>query len=121
VARARTNREVEELLELYAPDAVLESPLTPVILDTDDGVCRGRDEIKQFLQEGTNRRPNDLVRWYRTGTYFTEGNTLIWEYPRETPDGEQVDILEVIEIEDRKITHQRIYWGWFGFNMLRDN
>ena len=51
-----------------------------------------------FLNEGTRRRPNELVRWYRTGKYFITGDVLVWEYPRQTPDGEQVDILELMEI-----------------------
>jgi len=115
------NRNVEKLLDLYAPDATLESPLIPEILEREEGICRGRDEIRHFLEEGTERRPNELVRWHRTDDYFTDGSTLIWEYPRETPDGDQVDILEVMEIADGQIRHQRIYWGWFGFDMLRDD
>ena len=68
--------------------------------------------------EGTRRRPNDLVRWYRDGCYFVTGDTLVWEYPRQTPDGDQVDILEVMRLEGGKIKHHRIYWGWFGTQML---
>jgi hypothetical protein len=30
---------------LYAPDAVLESPLVPHLLDGDDGVLHGRKEL----------------------------------------------------------------------------
>ncbi|MDW6004629.1 nuclear transport factor 2 family protein [Vibrio mangrovi] len=112
------NRDVEALIDLYADHATFESPLVPAILDQKSGVLHGRNEILRFLQEGTRRRPNDLVRWYRTGKYFTDGNTLIWEYPRETPDGEQIDILEVMEVTDGKISRHRIYWGWLGCNVL---
>ena len=63
------SRDVEGLLALYAADAIFESPLVRAILDDkQDGVLRGRGEISRFLNEGTRRRPNDLVRWYRTGT-----------------------------------------------------
>ncbi len=113
------SRDVEKLLALYAADAVLESPLVPAILDdVKTGVLRGHGEIRRFLAEGTARRPNQLVRWYRTGKYFTDGNTLIWEYPRETPDGDQVDLVEVMDIRDGKIAVHRIYWGWFGTGIL---
>jgi len=71
-----------------------------------------------FLNEGTRRRPNELVRWYRTGKYFITGDVLVWEYPRQTPDGEQVDILELMEIRNGLIVNHRIYWGWFGTQML---
>jgi hypothetical protein len=31
-----------------------------------------------------------------------------------TPDGDQVEIVEVMEIAHRLISHHRIYWGWKG-------
>src|SRR5690349_9063367 len=95
------SRDVERLLDLYADDAVLESPLVPAILDDlRTGLLRGRDQSCRFLVEGTKRRPTHLVRWYRTGKCLTDGTTLVWEYPRETPDGDQVDILEFMEVRD---------------------
>lgn len=107
--------DVERLLALYAEDAVFESPLVPAILDDkNSGVLRGHREILPFIEEGTSRRPNELVRWYRTGQYFTDGKTLIWEYPRETPDGDQIGLIEVMEIRDGHIQHHRIYWDWKG-------
>ena len=111
-------RETKALIELYAEDAVFESPLVPILMNKDSGILRGKTEILAFLNEGTKRRPNELVRWYRTGKYFITGDVLVWEYPRQTPDGEQVDILELIEIRDGLIVNHRIYWGWFGTQML---
>ena len=111
-------RETKALIELYAEDAVLESPLVPILMNKDSGILRGKTEILAFLNEGTRRRPNELVRWYRTGKYFITGDVLVWEYPRQTPDGEQVDILELMEIRNGLIVNHRIYWGWFGTQML---
>lgn len=112
-------KDVDGLLELYAPDAIFESPLVPAILDNkESGVLRGKDEIKKFLEEGTKRRPNELVRWYRNNEYLTNGKLLVWEYPRETPGGEQIDILEVMEIEKDRIQKHRIYWGWKGCSLI---
>ncbi|HEY7908751.1 MAG TPA: nuclear transport factor 2 family protein [Thermomicrobiales bacterium] len=117
--RARAG-DVAGLLALYAPDAILETPLIPALLDdVDGGVLRGHAALRRFFAEGTRRRPNDLVRWYRTGRSLCDGRTLFWEYPRAMPDGEQVDIAEVMEIADGLIAHHRIYWGWFGFAMLQ--
>ena len=113
--RYAKNRDTEGLLSLYAEDAVFESPLVPAIIPgAGGGVLRGREAIKHFLEEGTHRRPNELVRWYRTGESLTNGKTLVWEYPRETPEGEQIDILELMEISDGLIVNHRIYWGWKG-------
>ena len=43
---------------------------------------------------------------------------MVWEYSRAAPDGDQVDILEVMDVVDGLIQHHRIYWGWFGSAML---
>ena len=115
---AAKNRDTAALIALYHDDAEFESPLVPVIMARASGVLRGRAEIQAFLEEGTRRRPNELVRWYRDGTHFVSGSTLVWEYPRQTPEGDQVDILELMDIRGGKIAHHRIYWGWFGTQML---
>ena len=112
------NRNTSALIALYADDAEFESPLVPILMQQVSGLLRGRAQILAFLQEGTRRRPNHLVRWWRSGSYLTAGNTLVWEYPRATPDGEQVDILELMQIEGGLIQRHRIYWGWFGTQML---
>lgn len=107
-------RDVEALIALYADHAIFESPLVPAILDRTNGVLNGKDDIKFFLQEGTKRRPNELVKWFRRGDYLTNGRLLVWEYPRQTDEGEQIDILELMEIENGLIQQHRIYWGWKG-------
>lgn len=113
-------RDTEGLLALYAEDAVLETPLVQAILDGwPSGVLRGHRDIRAFFMEGARRRPNDLVRWYRTGRWLTDGERLlVWEYPRAAPDGDQVDLVEVMEVADGLIQHHRIYWGWFGTALL---
>lgn len=111
-------RNIPALIALYADDAEFESPLVPAIMNTDSGILRGRAQILAFLEEGTRRRPNQIVRWHRSGTYFAAGDTLIWEYPRQTPEGDQIDILELMQLANGKIARHRIYWGWFGTQML---
>lgn len=115
--------DTEGLIALYAADALLESPLVTAILDgRASGILRGHDELRLFFAEGARRRPNELVRWYRTSTWLTDGEQqLVWEYPRAAPDGDQVDILEVMDVVDGLIQHHRIYWGWFGSAMLTRN
>jgi hypothetical protein len=117
--RAKT-LDTEGLLALYAADAVLESPLVTAILDgRASGILRGHDELRLFFTEGARRRPNEIVRWYRTGTWLTDGERqLVWEYPRAAPENDQLDILEVMDIVDGSIQHHRIYWGWFGSAIL---
>ena len=66
-----------------------------------DGLLRGKEEVRRFLEAGARSRPIDLVRWHRSDTFFSEGDTLIWEYPRATPEGDQVEIVEVMQIAGR--------------------
>jgi steroid Delta-isomerase len=43
---------------------------------------------------------------------------LMWEYPRKTPAGEQVDLVESMDIENGLIVYHRVYWGWKGLKTL---
>lgn len=112
-------RDLDGLLALYAEDALLETPLV-VALEPDrpDGILRGRRELRPFFESGFRRFRSELGRWYRTGTYFANGRQLVWEYPRATPDGDQLDLVEVMDIAGGLIVRHRVYWGWTGFRAL---
>lgn len=112
-------RDLEGALALYAPDATLESPLIPHLLETERGICRGTEELRQFITIVFQRTPARR-RHFRSG-YLTDGNRVMWEYPRQTPDGEQMDFVEVMEIEQGLIKHHRVYWGWFGVEVLQND
>ncbi|WP_205193522.1 nuclear transport factor 2 family protein, partial [Burkholderia sp. LMG 13014] len=108
-------RDVDALMALYADDAVLETPLIVVTLpDHGSGVLRGKAAIGAFFAAGLRNPGNRLGRWYRTGLFFSNGRQLTWEYPRATPDGDQVDLVEVMDLRDGLIAHHRVYWGWVG-------
>ncbi|WP_225766926.1 nuclear transport factor 2 family protein [Inquilinus sp. Marseille-Q2685] len=115
--RAWSEDDLGAMIALYAPDAVLESPLVAHLLGRPDGVLRGRDQIKALLDKAAPRKP-DRRSFHRRG-YFTDGRTLVWEYPRATPDGEQMDFFEVMEIEDGLIRQHRVYWGWRGVEIIK--
>ena len=114
---ALSRNDAEALLSCYASDAVLESPLVPHILGTESGVCRGHAELRSFFHKIAARKPT-ARRHYRTG-FFTDGRKLMFEYPRETPDGEQMDFVEVMEFQDGLIQRHRVYWGWFGVRVIQ--
>jgi len=113
---ALSKLDVERLLAFYAPDATLESPLVRHLLKTDRGVLRGRDQLRKLFDELARTQP-ETRKFYRKG-YFTDGKMLIWEYPRKSPEGDQQDFVEVMEIEDGLIKSHRVYWGWFGVRVL---
>jgi hypothetical protein len=43
---------------------------------------------------------------------------MMWEYPRKTPDGDQMDFTEVMEFNDGLIQRHRVDWGWHGVRTL---
>jgi hypothetical protein len=113
------NRDLEGLMALYADHAILETPLILAALrDRTEGILRSKAAIRTFFEAGLRKLPGELGRWYRTGTFFANGRQLTWEYPRDTPQGDQIDLVEVMDIEDGLITHHRVYWGWVGFKSL---
>jgi hypothetical protein len=117
--RALAEHRVDDLLSLYSPDAVLETPLIPHLLETGEGVCRGHAEIRALLARVVERKP-PMRKYFRTG-YLTDGRTMMFEYPRVTPDGEQMDFLEVMDVVDGLIQYHRVYWGWRGVKVMSED
>ena len=109
-------KDLDAAMALYQPDATLESPLVCHLLGTKAGVVRGRDNLRRFVEKVFAHQPAKRRR-HRAG-FLTDGSRLVWEYPRETPDGDQMDIFEVMEIRDGLIAYHRVYWGWVSVGML---
>ena len=107
------------VLALYAADAVFESPLVPNLTGRERGVLRGHGELRPFFEQILQRKPASRGR-YRAG-YLTDGRVLFWEYPRQTPGDEQLDLAEVMEISSGLIQRHRVYWGWVGCRALKDD
>jgi len=109
-------KDLDAAMALYQPDATLESPLVCHLLGTEEGVVRGRDNLRQFVAKVFANQPA-MRRRCRTG-FITDGARPVCEYPRESPDGDQMDIFEVMEIRDGLIAHHRVYWGWVSVGLL---
>jgi hypothetical protein len=50
---------------------------------------------------------------------------VTWEYPRVSPDGPQMELVEVMEVEvmeveDGLIKAHRVYWGWYALGFQRN-
>jgi hypothetical protein len=108
--------DLDAAMALYQPDATLESPLVCYLLGTDEGIVRGRGNLRQFAEKVFLHQPAKRRRF--RGGFLTDGSLFTWEYPRESPDGDQLDIVEVMEIRDGLIAHHRVYWGWLSVGML---
>lgn len=116
---ALERKDAEAAAALYASDTVLESPLVRHILKSEEGVVHGRKKLLEFLELVFARTPTSRHVW-RT-CFFTDGRTVMWEYPHTTPEGDQMDFVEVMEIEGGLIRHHRVYWGWFGVRILEQD
>ena len=117
--KALSSYDVDAFLALYTHDATVESPLIPHLLGREKGICKGRGEIRELVERVVERRP-PIRKFYRKG-FFTDGKTLMWEYPHVTPTGDQMVFVEVMEIKEGLIWYHRVYWGWFGVKVLRDD
>ena len=113
---ALATRDADAITALYAEDATIESPLVRYLLGTDEGVCAGREAIRAFIPLVFKHQPKER-RTHRNPVY-TDGHTMMWEYPRATPEGDQMDFAEVMELKDGLIQRHRVYWGWYGVRTL---
>jgi hypothetical protein len=95
---AVAHNDADALLSLYAEDAVFESPLVPHLLGIERGYLDGRKGIRPLFDILAIRKP-PARQYFRTG-YLTDGKRLIWEYPRDTGDGEQMDFVEAMDLND---------------------
>lgn len=109
-------KNLDAAMSLYAEDATLESPLVRHLLGETADIIVGKAQLRRFVEIVFQRTP-PLRQRYRK-RFFTDGTMLMWEYPRITPDGEQMDLVEVMELRDGLIQHHRVYWGWRSLRVL---
>jgi hypothetical protein len=108
-------KDLEASLALYADDASIESPLVRHLLGTSEGIVRGKEGLRKFIAKVFQTNPPQRKR-FKQG-FFSDGRVLTWEYPRLAPDGEQMDLVEVMEIEGGLIKRHRVYWGWYALKV----
>ena len=112
-------KDVEAALALYAEDVQLESPLVRHLTGSQRGIVQGRDNLREFIRIVFARTPTS--RGHHRSGFFTDGRKLIWECPRETPDGDQMDFVESMEIENGLIRRHCVYWGWYGVKVIEED
>jgi hypothetical protein len=110
-------RDLEASLSLYAEDASIESPLVCHLMNTPEGIVQGKENLRAFITRVFATNPPQRRR-FRKG-FLTDGRTMMWEYPRQSPDGDQMELVEVMEIENGLIKRHRVYWGWYALNVLK--
>jgi ketosteroid isomerase-like protein len=112
-------KDLEASLSLYADDASIESPLVQHLMKRMDGIVEGKEDLREFIARVFRTNPPQRKR-FKQG-FFTDGRVLTWEYPRCSPDGDQMELVEIMEIEGGLIRRHRVYWGWYALNVLRES
>jgi steroid Delta-isomerase len=102
------SRNLDGLMKLYAEDCDFESSAVLVL--------KGRDQIRgHFALFFSEMMAKDAtVELYRPATFFSDGKTLLWEYPSKSPQGDQLDVVESMDLENGLIVYHSVYWGWIG-------
>jgi predicted SnoaL-like aldol condensation-catalyzing enzyme len=112
-------KDLEASLSLYADDASIESPLVQHLMKTKDGIVQGKERLREFIARVFQTNPPQRKR-FKQG-FFTDGHVLTWEYPRSAPDGDQMELVEIMEIEGGLIRRHRVYWGWYALSVLKES
>jgi ketosteroid isomerase-like protein len=108
-------KDLDAAMALYHEDATLESPLVRRLRGSEDGIVRGRDNLRAFVAKVFANEPPQRRR-LRTG-FLSDGARVTREYPRASETGEQMDIVEVMEVRDGLSRHHRVYWGWYSVKL----
>jgi ketosteroid isomerase-like protein len=118
--KALSNNDADALLALYSDDAVLESPVVTHLTGNNSGEIKGKKALYALFKEVAARKP-EVRKYYRNG-YLSDGHLLVFEYPRNNPEGEQMDFMEVMEINNEGLIEKhRVYWGWYGLGILSND
>ncbi len=104
---AFARNDVEGLVALFAQDATLESFLVSRVFNRNDGVARGRGEIREMVRTLMERR----VPWGGHEPPIIRGNTVAVEFRTATSNSEKFSV-DIIELRDGKIQSLRAYAGW---------
>jgi len=104
---ASSRNDVEGMVALFAPDATIESYLVARIFNREEGVCRGRAEIRE-LALALMRRGR---AWGEHEPPIIRGNTVAIEYRSASPDTGYRSV-DIIETRGGKIQSLRAYAGW---------
>lgn len=104
--------DVSALVNLYAPDAEIESPLIYEFTGSKIGVLRGRDAFRALYEE-VARSQSTVIRPKHHDDYLARGHRIVWEYQRVTSSGERSEFVESWDFNERyEIQFHRVYWGW---------
>jgi steroid Delta-isomerase len=91
---------IDALVQLYALDAEVESPLIYEFTAGKTGKLRGREAFRP-LYEKVAYSHSDVIRPIHHDEYLADGHRIVWEYPRVMPSEERSEFVESWDFNDR--------------------
>ena len=98
--------DVEAVVELYAEDAVHESPKVRKTMPGSGGKLEGKAAMREWWQQALERQPGIT---YELTALTSDQSRAVIEYIRRAPGEEPLAVAEAFEVRQGKIVHSVVY------------
>ncbi len=105
---AFNKHELEDLLSLYADDAVHFSPKLLIRKPETQGLIQGKAAMREWWRDAFDRLPN--LQYVEMSITANEQRVFM-EYLRIVPGEPDMKVAEVLEVSEGKIVASRVYHG----------
>lgn len=105
---AFNEHDLEKLLTLYDEAAQHYSPKLKIRQPETGGWIRGKGALRIWWQDAFERLPG---LHYAVTSLTANNDRVFMEYTRQVPGEEDMQIAEVLEIKEGKISGSRVYHG----------
>ena len=106
--KAFNEQDLDGLLSLYDESAQHYSPKLKVREPETKGLIAGKNALGNWWKDCFERLP---TLQYQVNKLTAESGQVFMEYTRKVDGEDDMDIGEVLEIKDGKITFSRVYHG----------
>jgi ketosteroid isomerase-like protein len=106
--QAFNEHNLENLLKLYDEDAEHFSPKLKIRHPQTKGLISGRPALNSWWKDAFERIPE---LQYIKRTITADGHRVFMEYIRKAPGDDDMNVAEILEIKNGKITASRVYHG----------
>jgi hypothetical protein len=97
---------VEAVVDLYADDAVHESPKVRTTMPDSGGKLKGKAAMRDWWKQALGRQPGIT---YDLTALTSDQSRAVIEYVRRAPGEEPLAVAEAFEVRDGKIVHSVVY------------
>jgi hypothetical protein len=98
--------DVDALIDLYAEDAVHESPKVRKAMPGSDGKLAGKAAMREWWQEAFSRLPGMT---YELTALTSDRSRAVIEYIRRAPGEAPLAVAEAFVVHEGKIVHSIVY------------